>query len=174
MGLDASQWRSLGLELAGLIGLVLGVGTFLLAETMTFVEVIVAVLVLYLLVDRFVPQNFRLTLALPGLILGGYTAWASGDWPIYLTLWVVSWGVFFLYHLIRHRAPRFFVQALPIPALREGVKFATSTSGHVEPRQGLALGWLGSVVAGLAVVFGAADRAQADSVQIGGGFYRKC
>ena len=43
------------------------------------------------------------------------------------------------------------------------VEFATSTSGHVEPRQGLALGWLGSVVAGLAVMFGAADRAQADS-----------
>lgn len=42
------------------------------------------------------------------------------------------------------------------------VEFATSSSGHVEPRQGLALGWLGSVVAGLAVVFGTADRAQAD------------
>ncbi len=42
------------------------------------------------------------------------------------------------------------------------MEFATSTSGHVEPRQGLALGWLGSVVAGLAVVFGTADRAQAD------------
>jgi len=43
------------------------------------------------------------------------------------------------------------------------VEFATSSSGHVEPRQGLALGWLGSVVAGLAVVFGTADQAQADS-----------
>ena len=43
------------------------------------------------------------------------------------------------------------------------VEFATSSSGHVEPRWGLALGWLGSVVAGLAVVFGVADRAQADS-----------
>ena len=42
------------------------------------------------------------------------------------------------------------------------VEFATSSSGHVEPRQGLALGWLGSVVAGLAVVFGTAERAQAD------------
>lgn len=42
------------------------------------------------------------------------------------------------------------------------VEFATSSSGHVEPRQGLALGWLGSVVAGLAVIFGTADRAQAD------------
>ena len=36
------------------------------------------------------------------------------------------------------------------------------SSGHVEPRQGLALGWLGSVVVGLAVVFGTADRTQAD------------
>jgi hypothetical protein len=43
------------------------------------------------------------------------------------------------------------------------VEFATSSSGHIEPRQGLALGWLGSVVAGLAVVFGTADRGQADS-----------
>ena len=42
------------------------------------------------------------------------------------------------------------------------VEFATSSSGHVEPRQGLALGWLGSVVAGLAVMFGTADQAQAD------------
>ena len=41
------------------------------------------------------------------------------------------------------------------------VEFATSSSGHVEPRQGLALGWLGSVVAGLAVVFGTAERGQA-------------
>ena len=39
---------------------------------------------------------------------------------------------------------------------------ATSSSGHVEPRQGLALRWLGSVVAGLAVVFGTADWTQAD------------
>ena len=121
VGLDASQWRSLGLELAGLIGLVLGFGSFLLGKAMTFVEVMIAVLVLYLLVDRFIPRRYRLTLALPGLILGGYTAWSSPDWPIYLTLWVVSWGVFFLYHLIRHRAPRFFVQALPIQALREGM-----------------------------------------------------
>ena len=42
------------------------------------------------------------------------------------------------------------------------VEFATSSSGHVEPRRGLAFGWLGSVVAGLAVMFGTADRAQAD------------
>ena len=42
------------------------------------------------------------------------------------------------------------------------VEFATSSSGHVEPRQGLAFGWLGSVVAGLAVMFGTADRVQAD------------
>ena len=39
---------------------------------------------------------------------------------------------------------------------------ATSLSGHVEPRQGLALGWLGSVVAGLAMVFGTASQTQAD------------
>ncbi|MDE2744052.1 MAG: hypothetical protein OXI58_20850 [Gemmatimonadota bacterium] len=43
------------------------------------------------------------------------------------------------------------------------VEFATSSSGHVEPRQGLALGWLGSVIAGLAVVFGMPDRTQVDS-----------
>ena len=49
------------------------------------------------------------------------------------------------------------------PLLVPLVEFATSSSGHVEPRQGLALGWLGSVVAGLAVMFGTADRAQADS-----------
>ena len=51
------------------------------------------------------------------------------------------------------------------------VEFATSSSGHVEPRQGLALGWLGSVVAGLAMVFGTADRAQAmpcDGIPEGG------
>ena len=79
--------------------------------------------------------HFRLTLALPGLILGGYTALASGEWPIYLTLWVVSWGVFFLYHIIRHLAPRFFVQALPIQALREGMVprmaiYATDRAGE--------------------------------------------
>ena len=42
------------------------------------------------------------------------------------------------------------------------LEFALSPSGHVEPRRGLALGWLGSVVAGLAVVFGTADRAEAN------------
>ncbi len=57
------------------------------------------------------------------------------------------------------------------------VEFATSTSGHVEPRQGLALGWLGSVVAGLAVVFGTADRAQADDchgISEGPGYAANC
>ena len=120
-GWDASQWLFLGLELAGLVGLVLGFGTFLLAEAMTFVEVVVAVLVLYLLVDHFVPRSFRLTLALPGLILGGYTVLESGEWPIYLALWVVSWGVFFLYNIIQRIAPRFFLQAIPVRALREGM-----------------------------------------------------
>ncbi len=42
------------------------------------------------------------------------------------------------------------------------VEFAPSSRGHVEPRQGLALGWLGSVVVGLVVVFGMADETQAD------------
>ena len=88
---------------------------------MTFVEVVVAVLVLYLLVDHFVPRSYRLTLALPGLLLGGYTVLESGEWPIYLVLWVVSWGVFFLYHIIRRLAPRSFLQAMPIRALREGM-----------------------------------------------------
>ena len=55
--------------------------------------------------------------------------------------------------------PLFLQSALMLPL----VEFATSTSGHVEPRQGLALGWLGSVVAGLAVVFTTADQTQADS-----------
>ena len=57
------------------------------------------------------------------------------------------------------------------------VEFATSSSGHVEPRQGLALGWLGSVVAGLAVVFGTADRTQADDcygISEGPGYAANC
>ena len=57
------------------------------------------------------------------------------------------------------------------------VEFATSSSGHVEPRQGVALGWLSSVVAGLAVVFGTADRAQADScygISEGAGSHKNC
>lgn len=120
-GWDASHGLYLGLELAGLVGLVLGFGTFLLGEPMTFVEVVVAVLVLYLLVDRFVPRRFRLTWALPGLILGGYTASASQVWLIYLVLWGLCWGVFFLYTIIRRMAPRSFVQALPIRALRPGM-----------------------------------------------------
>ena len=41
------------------------------------------------------------------------------------------------------------------------VEFVTSSSGHVEPRKGLAMGWLGSVVAGLAAVLVPAERAQA-------------
>ena len=120
-GWDALQWLYSGLELAGIVGLVLGLGAFLLAEAMTFVAVVVAVLVLYLLVDRFVPRRYRLTLALPGLILGSYTALTSQDWSIHLTLWVVSWLVFFLYHIIRHLAPRSFLQAMPIQALRAGM-----------------------------------------------------
>ncbi len=141
VGLDASHWLHLGLELAGLVGLVLGLGSFLLGAALTFVEVVVAVLVLYLLVDRFVSRRYRLTLALPGLILGGYTALASGEWPIYLTLWVVCWAVFFLYQLIRGVAPRFIVQALPIPALREGmVPRVAIYAAHGEYRCGTEVG----------------------------------
>ena len=56
---------------------------------------------------------------------------------------------------------QFLTFVLEASLLAPLVEFATSSSGHVEPRQGLAFGWLGSVVAGLAVVFGTADRAQA-------------
>ena len=59
--------------------------------------------------------------------------------------------------------PLFLQSALVLPLVAPLVEFATSTSGHVEPREGLALGWLGSVVAGLAVVFGTAEQTQADS-----------
>ena len=59
--------------------------------------------------------------------------------------------------------PLFLQSVLVLPLVAPLVEFATSTSGHVEPREGLALGWLGSVVAGLAVVFGTADQTQADS-----------
>ena len=54
------------------------------------------------------------------------------------------------------------------------LEFALSPSGHVEPRRGLALGWLGSVVAGLAVVFGTADRAQADNCTSWERTYQAC
>lgn len=57
----------------------------------------------------------------------------------------------------------FLQSVLVLPLVAPLVEFATSTSGHVEPREGLALGWLGSVVAGLAVMFGTADQTQADS-----------
>ena len=40
---------------------------------------------------------------------------------------------------------------------------APSSSGHVEPRQGLVLRWLGSMGAGLAVVFSTADQTPADT-----------
>ena len=59
--------------------------------------------------------------------------------------------------------PLFLQSVLVLPLVAPLVEFATSTSGHIEPREGLALGWLGSVVAGLAVVFGTADQTQADS-----------
>ena len=55
------------------------------------------------------------------------------------------------------------LQSVLLPLVAPLVEFATSTSGHVEPREGLALGWLGSVVAGLAVVFSTAEQTQADS-----------
>ena len=67
--------------------------------------------------------------------------------------------------------------ALVLPLVAPLVEFATSTSDHVEPREGLALGWLGSVVAGLAVVFGTAERTQADScygISEGPGYRENC
>ena len=71
-----------------------------------------------------------------------------------------------------------FLQAvLVLPLVAPLVEFATSTSGHVEPREGLALGWLGSVVAGLAVVFSTADQTQADScygISEGPGLVKNC
>ena len=54
------------------------------------------------------------------------------------------------------------------------VEFAMSSSGHVEPRQGLALGWMGSVVAGLAVVFSTADQAHASCPPAGQGYKDNC
>ena len=45
----------------------------------------------------------------------------SGEWLIYLVLWVLAWGVFSLYKIIRRLVPRYFVQAMPIQALRAGM-----------------------------------------------------
>ena len=41
-------------------------------------------------------------------------------------------------------------------------RFALSTSGHVEPHEGVSLGWLAGAVAGLAVLFGGSGQARAD------------
>lgn len=40
--------------------------------------------------------------------------------------------------------------------------FALSTSGNIEAREGLSLGWLAGVLAGLAVFFGSSEKAAAD------------
>ena len=56
---------------------------------------------------------------------------------------------------------QFLTFVLEASLLAPLVEFATSSSGHVEPRRGLAFGWLGSAVAGLAAVFSTADQAQA-------------
>lgn len=102
---DPREWLQQGAEIAGLAGLVLSAGV-ISVRPLSFEEAGMLLVIGYLLIDRFVPQEYRVLLALPGWVLGVYVAWYSGVWTIYLALWVFGWSVAALHRLVRQSYAR--------------------------------------------------------------------
>ena len=116
------QWLRSGVELAGLSGLVLGFSALGLQHTLNFIEAMVAVLALYLIIERLVKEDYALILVLPGLVLGVYTfSVAPQTWPIYLALWMVVWAIQLVYVRLRTYTRQAFIQLLPIQSLQQGM-----------------------------------------------------
>lgn len=118
---DIREWLSAGVELFGLEGVALGLGSFVAEEPLTFSEAAAFMLVLYMLMTRFLPPGYSLVLVLPGIVLGGYVVLHYGNWPLYLALGLFVWFVHTVYMLIRRYYYSAFVQILPFQMLREGM-----------------------------------------------------
>ena len=114
-----SLWAAL--ELAGLVALVLGLGSRLRGAPLHMVEAAALVLVSYLLAVRFIAAAYRRGLALPGLLWGFYLSWADGVGWLSLALWGFVWGVYLLYERLRRQGGGRFVQRWPVLALQPGM-----------------------------------------------------
>lgn len=113
-------WLRSGIEAAGLSGLVLG-GTTLVGGTLTLAEAIVVGAVLYLIHEDLTKTPNRVLWVVPGLVIGVFSAIGTGDYLIYLVLWVVLWGIRNVYVYIHSLDYQKFVQQVSIDALQPGM-----------------------------------------------------
>ena len=72
------EWVRAGAGLAGVTGLVLGIGTLAVGGPLSYLEAFAATIIAYRLLDWKVRCAYRPAVVLPGLVVRAYTAWTQG------------------------------------------------------------------------------------------------
>lgn len=120
----------LAVDTAGLAGWITGCAGSLLAEPLRFIHAAIAILVGYLILDRVVPRAYRVAVAVPGLLVGGYTAWATAGLPVVASLWAFAWLSFLVHDALRARLRRSFRQEMDLRAAAAGMTPCASIWGQ--------------------------------------------
>lgn len=111
----------LAAQLAGLLGVMLGVHLFALKAPFVFTELLVLLLVLSLLAERYLAWQQQLLYVLPGGAILLYVGLVSSARFQVLLLGGVAWAILLGYWLLRHHFVRGFVTTMPISELRPGM-----------------------------------------------------
>lgn len=111
----------LATQLAGLLGLVLGVHLLTWKTPFVFAELLVLILVFSLLAERYLSWQQQLVFVLPGGAMLLYVGLASSARLQVLLLWGLAWAILLGYWLLRYRFGRGFITAVAIAELRPGM-----------------------------------------------------
>lgn len=111
----------LAAQLAGLLGLVLGVHLLVWKTPFVFAELLTLAIVLSLLAERYLAWQQQLLFVLPGGAMLLYVGLASSARLQVLLLWGLAWAILLGYWLLRHRFGRGFVTTVAISELRPGM-----------------------------------------------------
>ena len=114
------QWLQAAWGLAGLLGMILALGWFVLERPLSYLEAFGALVVGYRLLERGLEARYWPVVGLPGLASLLYLSKATGGWQPYLLMLGVVWLIELVYLQVRHWHGRVVVQSFPVSEIRTG------------------------------------------------------
>ena len=110
----------LAIKLAGLLGLMLGIGILLLKRPLSYLEALATLLIGYHLLRIFLNPHYWPVLVWPGIGLLLFTVLSTENIAIYMIIWLNVWLLELAYLHIRYAYGRKFVQSIPISSIQPG------------------------------------------------------
>lgn len=113
---------NIAIRLAGLLGLILGIGILILRRPFSYLEALAALVIGYHLLRIFLRPHDWPVLVWPGVGLLLYTMLRTEGigTEIYIVIWLNVWLLELAYRHIRYAYSRRFVQSIPISSIQPG------------------------------------------------------